>query len=63
MTSERSNDDSRPRNWFDRLTQLLGSEPQNREQLLELLDDARQRALIDTDALNMIEGVLQDLRG
>jgi magnesium and cobalt transporter len=60
MTSERSNhDDSRPRNWFDRLTQLFGSEPQNREQLLELLDDARQRALIDTDALNMIEGVLQ----
>ncbi|WP_295383792.1 transporter associated domain-containing protein [uncultured Thiodictyon sp.] len=59
MTSDRSTDDSRPRNWFDRLTQLFGSEPQNREQLIELLKDAKQRALLDTDALSMIEGVLQ----
>ncbi|WP_295426466.1 transporter associated domain-containing protein [uncultured Thiodictyon sp.] len=59
MTSDRSSDDSRPRNWFDRLTQLFGSEPQNREQLIQLLKDAKSRALLDTDALSMIEGVLQ----
>ncbi|EXJ16516.1 Magnesium and cobalt efflux protein CorC [Imhoffiella purpurea] len=43
---------------------MLGSEPQDKEQLVELLKDARQRELLDTDALSMIEGVLQvsDLR-
>jgi len=59
MTSDRSFDDSRPRNWFDRLTKLFGSEPQNREQLIHLLKEAKSRALLDTDALSMIEGVLQ----
>jgi len=59
MTSDRSSDDSRPRNWFDRLTKLFGSEPQNREQLIHLLKEAKSRALLDTDALSMIEGVLQ----
>ncbi|HYN77998.1 MAG TPA: transporter associated domain-containing protein [Lamprocystis sp. (in: g-proteobacteria)] len=57
--TDRSTDGSPPRNWFDRLSQLFGSEPQNREQLIELLKDAKQRALLDTDALSMIEGVLQ----
>ena len=59
MTSDRSSDDSPPRNWFDRLIQLFGSEPRNREQLLGLLKDARERALLDADALSMIEGVLE----
>ncbi|MGE5154937.1 MAG: HlyC/CorC family transporter [Bdellovibrio bacteriovorus] len=64
MTSDRSSDGSRPRNWLERLGHLFGGEPQDREQLIELLKDAKQRALLDTDALSMIEGVLQvsDLR-
>ncbi|SDX94698.1 magnesium and cobalt transporter [Allochromatium warmingii] len=64
MTSDRSSEGSRSRNWLERLGQLLGGEPQDREQLIELLKDAQQRQLLDTDALNMIEGVLQvaDLR-
>lgn len=64
MTSERSSEGSRSRNWFERIGQLLGGEPQDKEQLIELLKDAHQRQLLDTDALSMIEGVLQvsDLR-
>jgi hemolysin (HlyC) family protein len=64
MTSDRPSEGSRPRGWLDRLGQLFGAEPQDREQLIELLKDAKQRALLDTDALSMIEGVLQvaDLR-
>ena len=64
MTSDRSSDGSRPRNWLERLSHLFGGEPQDREQLIELLKDAKERALLDTDALSMIEGVLQvsDLR-
>ena len=64
MTSDRSSEGSRSRNWIERIGQMLGGEPQDREQLIELLKDARQRDLLDTDALSMIEGVLQvsDLR-
>jgi len=53
-----SNDDPSPRSWLQRLIQLFGNEPEDREQLLELLRDAKQRALLDTEALSMIEGVL-----
>ena len=43
---------------------MLGGEPQDKEQLIEVLKDARERELLDMDALSMIEGVLQvsDLR-
>ncbi|MEY6433778.1 transporter associated domain-containing protein [Thioalkalicoccus limnaeus] len=59
MTSDRSSSGSRPRGWLERLGQLFGGEPQDREQLIELLKEARGRELLDTDALCMIEGVLQ----
>ena len=47
------------RTWFERLGQVLMGEPQDREQLVELLRDAEQRSLLNPDALAMIEGVLQ----
>lgn len=47
------------RSWFERLSHALHREPQDREQLFELLRDAEHRHLLDVDALNMIEGVLE----
>ncbi len=47
------------RSWLERLSQALLREPQDREQLVELLRDAEQRNLLDAEALAMIEGVLQ----
>jgi magnesium and cobalt transporter len=47
------------RSWLERLSQALLREPQDREQLVELLRDAEQRNLLDAQALAMIEGVLQ----
>jgi magnesium and cobalt transporter len=44
---------------FERLTALISPEPENREELLEVLHDAQERNLIDADALAMIEGVFQ----
>jgi len=52
------NDDSHP-SWFERLSHALLREPQDRKQLIDLLHDAKDRQLLDADALNMIEGVLQ----
>jgi magnesium and cobalt transporter len=45
--------------WLERLGALLMREPEDREQLIELLHSAYERNLLDADALSMIEGVLQ----
>jgi magnesium and cobalt transporter len=44
---------------IDRLTSWLSREPDNREELLELLHAAYEKNLLDADALSMIEGVMQ----
>lgn len=46
-------------NWLERLTAFLLREPEDREELVELLHSAFERHLLDADALEMIEGVLQ----
>lgn len=47
------------RSLFERLSALISPEPENRAELLEVLQEAQERHLIDADALSMIEGVLQ----
>jgi len=47
------------RSWLERLTHFISGEPEDREDLLELLKTAHRRKLIEQDALSMIEGVLQ----
>ncbi len=42
-----------------RLTALLSGEPEDRQQLLDILQQAYRRDLLDADALSMMEGVLQ----
>ena len=49
---------SRPK-LFERLSALLMREPEDREQLLQLLHGAFERNLLDSDALSIIEGALQ----
>jgi magnesium and cobalt transporter len=44
---------------LERLGAILMREPEDREQLLELLHSSFERNLMDADALAMIEGVLQ----
>lgn len=45
--------------WLERISALLMREPEDREQLVDLLHSAFERNLMDADALSMIEGVLQ----
>lgn len=53
-------DDSSPRpSLIERITAWLSPEPDNREELLELLHAAYDKNLLDADALSMIEGVMQ----
>jgi magnesium and cobalt transporter len=44
---------------LERLSTLLLREPEDREQLIELLHSAYERNLLDADALSMMEGVIQ----
>ena len=53
------NDEPAKPSWFERLSTLLLREPEDREQLVELLHSSYERNLLDADALAMIEGVLQ----
>jgi magnesium and cobalt transporter len=56
MSEERS----RPAgSWLRRLVESLSGEPQDLEDLTEVLEDARERGLIDADVLAMLEGVLE----
>lgn len=47
------------KSWVEKISHLLTGEPQDIEDLLEILREARENHLLDTDALLMIEGVLQ----
>lgn len=46
------------RQWLKRLWRAIGAEPRDRQDLLQLLREARARGLFEADALTMIEGVL-----
>ena len=52
------NKDDDTTSWFIKLKQFLHVEPQNKEQLIDLLRDAHARTLIDSETLLMIEGVI-----
>lgn len=53
-------DDPSPKGgWLERLSALLIRKPEDREQLITVLHSAFERNLLDSDALSMIEGVMQ----
>jgi len=55
---DKQNAHEKPR-WLERLSNFLLREPEDREQLIDLLHSAYENSLLDADALSMIEGVLQ----
>ncbi len=56
--ADRNGNGDKPR-WLERLSNFLLREPEDREQLIEMLHAAYENNLVDADALSMIEGVLQ----
>ena len=47
------------RTFLDKLASFISSEPDTRTELLEILQDAHERKLIDSECLSMIEGVFR----
>jgi magnesium and cobalt transporter len=54
-----NNEKPKPRNWVERLTALVAREPQDREQLMNILRDAEDRDVLSADMLGMMERILQ----
>lgn len=46
------------RSWLERLGQALHGEPKDKDELMDVLQDAHHRDVLDGDAFNMIKGVL-----
>jgi len=57
-TSGAAQPEGRPRSWLERIGQILQSEPKDKDDLRQFLLDAQERALLDYDAVTMIEGVM-----
>ena len=53
-----SSQGSSGKSWLGRIAQKFQGEPQNREELVEVIADAQERDVIDTETKEMIEGVL-----
>lgn len=58
-SNQKSNQKASQKNWLDWLSNAFTVEPQDRQQLLDILKDAQQRNLLDPYALTMIEGVFE----
>ncbi len=50
---------SRIKKWIERLRHLITHEPQNRQELVEILQNAESHHILDHESLRMMEGVLQ----
>lgn len=59
MSDDQSSLDPRPRSWIDKIAGVFSDEPTDTKGLLEVLRNAEQDQVLDTDALGIIEGALQ----
>lgn len=56
-----SDDSSSPiekRSWLERLSHAFSGEPESREDLIEILRDAKENGILSSDTLKMLEGAL-----
>jgi len=58
MSSDQSSSGSSGKGWLERLSQIFSDEPEDKQDIIEILQSARARSLLDTEALSMMEGVL-----
>jgi magnesium and cobalt transporter len=59
MSEDQSGNGSGPKSWVERIGKALSNQPRNRDDLIELLEQARAEGVIDADALAMMKGALE----
>ncbi len=56
---ESERDISKTGRWIQRIAESLSGEPRDVDELLEVLDEAHERGIVDDDVLAMLQGVLE----
>lgn len=56
MSDDRS---SQPRSWLERFTDLFSDDPQSRQDIKDIVREAAERSIVDSDTLTILEGALQ----
>ena len=59
MSDEAESPKGSPKRWIRKLADSLSGDPRDRDELLETLDNARTRAIIDDEVFSMLQGVLE----
>ena len=59
MSDDQSSRGQDRKSWLERISQAFSSEPESVEDVLEILRDAEEHSIIDTDAMSIIEGAMQ----
>ena len=58
MSEDQSSNGSGHKTWMERLGDIFTSEPRDRDELRELINEACEKGILDTEAVAMIEGAL-----
>ena len=58
MSEDQSSNGSGPKTWMGRIGKVFSSEPRDREELKELINESCEKGILDAEAVNMIEGAL-----
>lgn len=59
MNEDHSRNGSPNKSFLEKISHFLSGEPQNRSELLEVLQTAQENSLIDSEAMSIIQGALQ----
>ena len=59
MSEDRS---GQQKSWLERLTDLFSDDPQSRQDIKIILREAAERAVVDSDTLNILEGPCRYLK-
>lgn len=59
MSDDQSSNGAGEKSWVERIASAFSSEPRDRDELKELLNESLQKGVLDKDALAMMEGALE----
>jgi len=57
MSDDRTS--SQPRSWLEKLSDLFSDDPRTRQDIKDIVREAAERSIVDTETLTIIEGALQ----
>lgn len=59
MSEDRLNPEQEDKSWLEKIAHAFSTEPKSRQDLLEILEVAKNNEVIDNDAINIIDGAMK----